>query len=111
MQINELFDAIMTWAASSGVENINQLTGCWHGKTEKIGKLGPFDVKINGHNDEREGVPPFHALIEMPEFFPGVIAIVGPNGGSMFASREPGEDEDGLIEHFRAMALGGADDD
>jgi hypothetical protein len=103
MQINELFSAVMTWAAFTGSKNIQELPGCWQGETKKLGDLGPFKVQINGHDEQIDHIPAFHASIEMPGYFPGLIAIVGPRGAVIVGSRTKGEDEAGLIDYFKAQ--------
>ena len=97
---SELWAAVMSWAASTGAKDIAKTPGVWHGKTEKRGELGPLDVRINPHDDTIDGVPAFHAKIGMDDYFPGLIALVGPNGGMVMGSRVKGEDEAGIIAHF-----------
>lgn len=98
---SELWAAVMSWAASSGAKNIGDHPGLWHRRTEKRGVLGPLDVRINPHLEEIEGVPPMHAKLGMDDYFPGLIGIVGPNGGMLISSRQEGENEAGLVAHFK----------
>jgi len=102
LPINELWAACCAWAANTGLKNINQGAGLTKLRAQKAGDLGPFDVKFNPHKEEIDGVPPFHVFIGNEEWFPGVVAIVGPAGGQMIASRTPGEDEAGLIDYFQS---------
>ncbi len=87
--IAEAFAAIVEWAVSQGAVKIDKLPGLWRGQTDK------WDVAINGHKVEVEGVPPFHALIVHKTAF-ARIAMVAPDGGILV-----GWTEDDLIQHFR----------
>lgn len=98
---SELWAAIMSWAASTGDKDIGKQPGLWHRKTEKRGALGPIDVRINPHTKEVDGVPPMNAKLGMDGYFPGIIGIVGPDGGVMMRSQTDGENEDGLVAHFK----------
>lgn len=97
---SELWAAVMSWAVSTGAKDIAKQPGLWHGKTQKSGVLGPLDVRINPHKETIDGVPPFNAKIGMDDYFPGLIALVGPNGGAVMRSPNEGEDEAGLVSHF-----------
>ena len=106
MECTELWAAIMAWAAGTGAKDISKLPGLWHHKTEKRGALGPIDVRLNPHTQEVDGVPPFHVKLSMDEYFPGFIGLVGPKGGTLLHSRAPGEDEAGLVAHFKEQTVG-----
>ena len=97
---SELWAAVMSWAVSTGAKDMAKQPGLWHGKTEKRGALGPLDVRINPHVVPVDGVPPFNAKIGMDDYFPGIIAVVGPDGGIVMQSPRDGEDEGGLVSHF-----------
>lgn len=99
--MNELWTEIGLWIASTGVENLAAHPGIWHGKTERLGAIGPLDVRINPHTEVIDNIPPFNIRIGMDDYFPGIIGIIGPDGGMLISSPKPGEDETGLIEHFR----------
>lgn len=109
MQITELFAAVTEWAIATGDRDISKRPGLWHRKTEKIGNIGPLDVRINPHDETIDAVPPFNIRIGMDDKFPGLIALIGPTDGIVMASPIEGEDEAGLIAHFKANAavLGG----
>ena len=102
-QIGELYVAVTDWALSQGAKNLRSTPGLWHRQTEKRGVLGPLDVRINAHAETIDAVPPYHIMIGMDEYFPGLIALINPVGGCMMHSRVEGEDEDGLIAHFKAQ--------
>jgi hypothetical protein len=103
-QYSALWAAVMGWASSFGEGDISQRPGLWHRKTKKVGALGPIDVRINPHKEEVDGIPQFGATLSMDDYFPGLIALVGPNFGFIMHSRVDGEDEAGLIAHFKAQA-------
>lgn len=98
---SELWSAVLGWAASTGAKNIKQTPGLWYGQTKDDGLIGPLDVRINPHEQEIEGIPTLGCRIGMDDRFPGFIALVGPDGGTLVLSPYPFEDEDGLIKHFR----------
>jgi hypothetical protein len=98
---SELWAAVMSWAVASGAKDIAKLPGVWHRKTEKRGALGPIDVRINPHLTEIEGIPPFNVKLGMDDYFPGIIGLIGPDGGVLMSSRVEGEDEAGLVAHFK----------
>jgi hypothetical protein len=102
-EISELYAAVAAWATSIGAEKLNLLPGVWHRKTEKAGNIGPLDVRINAHTEEIEGIPPFSIRVGMDDYLPGTIALIGPTGGVILGSHERGEDEAGLIAHFKAQ--------
>lgn len=98
---SELWASIMSWAVSTGAKDIGNQPGLWHRKTEKRGSLGPIDVRINPHDEEIDGVPPFNVKLGMDDYFPGIIGIVGPDGGVLMNSPNEGENEGGLVAHFK----------
>lgn len=97
---SEMWAAVMSWAVSTGARDIAKTPGLWHGKTEKRGAIGPLDVRINPHKETIDGVPPFNVKIGMDDYFPGIIALVGPDGGVVVRSHVEGEDEAGIVAHF-----------
>lgn len=101
MIINELWGEIMKWMASSGEEDVAQNPGLWYKKTVALNGIGPLDVRLNPHREEIDNIPSFHIRITVDDRFPGIIGIFGPQGGTIVSSRTDGEDENGLIEHFR----------
>lgn len=98
--INELWAAVISWAASSGDTDIGKAPGLWHRRTEKRGPIGPIDVRINPHTETIDGVPPMNVRLGMDGYFPGLIGIIGPDGGMLMHSPVEGEDEAGMIAHF-----------
>ena len=105
MELSELYSTVIEWAQSTGAEKINELPGVWHRKTQKVGELGPLDVRINAHKETIDGIPPFGMSIGMDDYFPGLIALLQPNGGALIGSPVDGEDEAGLIAHFKAQIV------
>jgi hypothetical protein len=101
--VSELYFAVTNWALSQGAVDLSKKPGLWRGKTQKIGPLGPLDVRINPHKQAIDKVPPYHVLITMDDYFPGLIALLNPYGGTIMHSRAPGEDEAGLIAHFETQ--------
>mgnify|MGYP001194471397 CR=1 FL=1 len=75
MEVNALYAAIIDWAMNSGAKNIASTPGLWHRKTEKVGGLGPIDVRINPHDETVDHVPPFAIKLSMDDYFPGLIGI------------------------------------
>lgn len=106
MPTSELWAAVMAWAVSTGARDIGKQPGLWHRRTAALNGLGPLDVRINPHDRVIEGVPPFNVKIGMDGHFPGIIAVLGPDGGLVMASPVEGEDEVGLVEHFKAQPDG-----
>lgn len=100
-QLSALFDAIIEWAVSKGAKNINELDGCWTGKTEKDDVFPQITVTFNGHETEVDGVPPISARLTLEDYFPGIIGVIGPFDGFLLGSPVKGENEDGLIRHFK----------
>lgn len=99
--ISELYCAICDWALSQGAKDLRQSPGVWHGKTQKGRVLGPLDVRVNPHDKTIDHIPPFHIQVGMDDYFPGIIALLNPVGGTLLGSRVDGEDEAGLIAHFK----------
>lgn len=97
---NELWASIILWYGAVNGKPLNEHPGVWVGRAERLNNLGPFDVKLNGHKDDIDGIPPFGAFVGNEDYFPGVVCVVTPAGGTMIGSRVPGEDEDGLIKFF-----------
>lgn len=100
---SELWASVMSWAVSTGAKDINKLPGLWHHKTEARDGVGPIDVRINAHSNDVDGLPPFHVKLGMDGYFPGIIGIFGPHGGALISSPIEGENENGLIAHFKAQ--------
>ena len=102
MRVTELYAAVAEWACTFGDTDISKQPGLWYRKTQKIGSIGPLDVRINPHKETIDGVPPFNAKISMDAYFPGLIGIIGPCDGMLMRSPVDGEDEAGMIAHFKA---------
>ena len=89
-QISLLFATISEWAVAQGADKINRLPGPWTGETDE------WTVKINGHPNEIDDVPPYGFLATHKTAFIG-MAIGNAYGGCVIG---PSENE--LIEHFRS---------
>jgi len=100
-EYSALWAAVMSWAVGLGETDITTQPGVWHRRTKQIGSFGPLDVRINPHKEEIESIPQFYVRISMDDYFPGLIALIGPNEGIVMNSHQDGENEDGLINHFR----------
>jgi len=103
MQISALYAAVGVWLRSTGIENLKDHPGNWHGRTDRAAGLGPFDIRINASKSERDGIPAFGLIISKDGYLPGVVAMLGPFGGCIMSSQIPDEDEAGLIKHFAAQ--------
>lgn len=101
--LSALYCVVTEWAIARGALNLAATPGLWHARTEKIGDIGPFDVRINAHKETIDAIPPYYISIGMDEMFPGIVAVINPFEGTMMHSQVPGEDEDGLIAHFKAQ--------
>jgi hypothetical protein len=101
--VSALYAAVMDWAMTFGETDIGKQPGLWHRRTEKVGALGPLDVRINAHQETIDNVPPFNVRIGMDDYFPGLIALIGPFDGIVMRSPHDHENEDGLIAHFKAQ--------
>lgn len=104
MKVTALYAAVVEWATSAGAKDIGNLPGVWHGRTRKIERMGPIDVRINGHLEEIDGIPPGTIKLGMDDYFPGIIGLVWSDGGTLISSPVEGENEEGLIAHFKAQA-------
>lgn len=98
--VSELWAEIVAWM---GRIHPTPLKGVYTGTTEAAG-LGPFKVTLNAQNVESDDLGPFDALIENEGEWP--LCVVGPAGGGVICSPNEGENEAGLIEHFRSQATG-----
>ena len=67
---------------------LNKLPGCWEYT------FGKTSFKINGHSDERDGVPPYSVAFEVNGW---PVGVVDPGGGCVL-----GVSEDELVEALKA---------
>lgn len=84
--IPEVFALIGEWATLNGAKAISETPGLWERD------LGEFRVAINPHADSgvtSEGltVPPYHAVVNAPQYLFAVI-LVGVGGGIGAADME-----------------------
>lgn len=102
--LSELFHAIATWALEAkGAEDVGANGNLWVESTEANEHFSaPVKVEMNATKQEIDGVPPFHARLSNDVYFPGIMGIVNPYGGTLVGAGEG--DEDRLIEHFRSQA-------
>lgn len=89
LALPELLLVIAEWAQRQGATEISKLPGLWEGETEE------YRVRINGHLEEIDNVPPFSAAIAHKTYL--IFAVVGPGGGTL-----TGLSEEDLISYFRA---------
>lgn len=75
--IAEAFYVIAELAEARGVTSIGDLPGCW--ETE----AGEFKIKVNGHREEIDDIPSYHALIEANGW---PLGLISPAGGVLMAS-------------------------
>lgn len=75
-------------AALCPVSPLNRLPGCWEYT------FGKTTLKVNGHNTERDGVPPFSIAFEVNGWPAGVVDA---HGGCV-----AGVDEDELVAALKA---------
>lgn len=47
----------------------------------RVFTVGPWEVTVNGTKDERDGVPPYHAMVHKPESIG--MALIHPFGGKV----------------------------
>lgn len=100
MRLNTLYAAIADWLVRSGVKNLHQRPGLSTFTAQESETMPLMEVSVNPHPEEIEAIPPFNFRLVAPGYFPGLIAIVGPDGGEILESRVPGQDEAGLIAFF-----------
>jgi hypothetical protein len=104
--MSELYFAVIDWVMAQGVPPLHTFPGVWHGQTIDIGDaLGVLDVRINAHREEIDAIPAFAMAIGKDDKFPGLIAMLQPLGGVILASPTPGEDEAGLLHHFKSQPV------
>lgn len=102
--MSELYFAVVDWVLAQGVPPLHTFPGIWYGQTSVVDDdLGVLDVRINAHREEIDGIPGFAMTIGKDDYFPGLIAMLQPLGGVIIASPTPGEDEAGLLHHFRSQ--------
>lgn len=82
--ITEVFYYISLIAERNNVRNIRELDGLWKCKVDE-----DWEFRVNGHNKEIDGIPPYHALI----IHKGLPAgLVSPIGGNFAAGEAVNED-------------------
>lgn len=78
-----------------GVCSLKDILGLWQYRIDKN-----WDISINGHTEEMEGIPPFHCLIKYNGWVAGLIS---PYGGEIVYSDVANEDT--FIEAVNAVLL------
>lgn len=86
METTEVFYYISQIAEKNGVSKINELDGLWEHKVNSS-----WEIKVNGHRETIDGVPPFHALVIFNGWSAG---LVSPFGGVI-------ANEDSFIEAMK----------
>ena len=70
-KISEAFELIRQYAVREGWVPIGWRE--WH--------VGPWRIRVNGTKDERDAVPPWHAVIEHDDVI--ALMVIHPMGGSV----------------------------
>ena len=99
--LSQLAVAIAEWGARIGAVKLNEHPGVWTGKAAALDGYGPLTVKVNAHNDEIDGIPPYNFVVHPTENPLAFMVMVNPYGGSMIGGSDDLEDR--LIEHFDAL--------
>ena len=82
--ITEIFYYISLIAEKNNVRNIGKLDGLWKCKVDE-----DWEFRVNGHDEEIDGIPPYYALI----VYRGLPAgLVNPFGGTIAAGQVVNED-------------------
>jgi hypothetical protein len=92
--ITSLFAAVVEWAIAQGGGDFHLLPGIWQGETEE------WVVKINGHRQEIDDVPPYGYLLTHK------TALVGLAVGNLAGGCVAGPSEEDLIAHFLSQMPG-----
>lgn len=71
-EITTAFYLIMKIAKKEGVSEIGRLPGLWEYQVDENWRF-----KVNGHDHDVDGVPPFHALILYNDLPAGLISPFG----------------------------------
>lgn len=98
--LSELFRAICQWGIDvKGAENVGKDGRIWTEQTEPNEHFkAAVKVEMNATTDELDGIPPYTARLTNEVYFPGIMALVNPYGGTLIGAGEG--DEDRLIAHF-----------
>lgn len=101
--LSELFSAIVDWALEvKGAKDVGAGGKIWTETTEANEHFkAPVKVQMNATKQELEGIPPYTAMLTNEVYFPGIMALVNPYGGTLVGAG-PG-DEDKLIVHFKSQ--------
>lgn len=62
---------------------------------------GKWRIRLNPTKKLIDDLEPFRCVLERPDFFPEIVAVVDPRGGLVFG----GESEDDLIARVRTQHL------
>lgn len=102
-ELSVLFEAIVNWAMQvKGAENVGVEGKLWCETTEASDFFpAPVTVTMNATTGEIDGIPPFSAMLTNDVYFPGIMAMVNPYGGTMIGAGDG--DEDRLIKHFNCQ--------
>ncbi len=78
--LTEVYSLFADWAAATGLENARDLPGLWHGK------IGRFNIALNGKHYEVEGVPPYCLSITSEGDM--LLGIISPFEGALLVGVE-----------------------
>lgn len=101
--VSELFSAVVEWALEvKNAEDVGSKGTLWIDTTEPNEHFGAaVKVEMNATKGEIDGISPFHARLTNEVYFPGIMGIINPYGGTLVGAGEG--DEDRLIEHFKSQ--------
>lgn len=101
--VSELFHAVVQWALEAkNAEDVGSKGTLWIETTAPNEHFSAaVKVEMNATKGEIDGIPPFHARLTNEVYFPGIMGIVNPYGGTLVGAVDG--DEDRLIEHFKSQ--------
>ena len=102
-ELSALFAAVASWATEvKGARDVGASGKLWVEATEPNEHFdAAVTVKMNATEATLEGIPPFTATLSNEVYFPGLMGMVDPYGGTLLTSDS--EDEGRLIAHFNAQ--------
>lgn len=100
---SELFHAIAEWAIEAkAAADVGASGNLWVEQTAPNEHFSaPVKVEMNATKNEIDGIPPYHARLTNDVYFPGIMSVVNPYGGTLIGAGDG--DEDRLINHFKCQ--------
>lgn len=101
--VSELFHAVVELAMTAkNAEDVGSKGTLWVETTDPNEHFpAAVKVEMNATKGEIDGIMPFHARLSNDVYFPGIMGIINPYGGTIVGAGEG--DEDRLIEHFKSQ--------